>query len=94
MKKKKRLSLALKIFVVLFSVYASVQLIRLKVKINAQQEEQNLLTEQRDELKTKNAELREIAESDQDEDYIASIARDQLDYVYSGEQVFKDISGK
>lgn len=94
MNRNRRVSVIVKIFIVAFAVYAAVSFIKLQVKINEKKEEQIQLTEKRDKLKTKNAELSDIADSDADEDYIASIAREQLDYVYSGEQVFKDISGQ
>ena len=94
MRKKKRVSLALKIFVVLFSVYASVQIIRLEVKISEQKKEQSELVEQRNELKTQNARLRDIADSEEDEEYIEALARDQLDYVFSGEQTFENTANK
>ncbi len=94
MKKKSPINFIITVFIVAFSVYAAVTLINKSIKIKQQQEEQVMLTEKRDKLKTKNAELKDIAESEKDEDYIASIAREQLDYVYSGEQVFKDISGQ
>ena len=94
MNKKRRVSIIIKIFIVIFAVNAAVSIIKLEVRINEKKDEQVQLTEKRDKLKTKNAELSDIADSEEDEDYIASIAREQLDYVYSGEQVFKDISGQ
>lgn len=94
MRKKKRVSLAIKLFVVLFALYSAVQLVGLQIKINAKKQEQEDLKLQLEQQKTANDQLEDMLESGYDEDYIASLARDKFGYGYSGEQVFVDTSSK
>ena len=93
MKKKKKVGLATKIFVAIFSVYAAFTLVSLQLQISNKREEQRMLQEQLETQQTKNAELEDIV-SGQDEEYIAKIARDSLDYIYPGEKVYVDTSSK
>jgi len=92
-KKKKKVGLATKIFVAIFSVYAAFTLVSLQLQISNKREEQRMLQEQLETQQTKNAELEDIV-SGQDEEYIAKIARDSLDYIYPGEKVYVDTSSK
>ena len=94
MRKKKRVSLAIKLFVVLFALYSAVQLVGLQIKISAKKQEQEDLKLQLEQQKTANDQLEDMLESGYDEDYIASLARDKFGYGYSGEQVFVDTSSK
>ena len=57
-------------------------------------EENELLTQQVEQQKTTNNQLKDMTSGDPDEEEIASIARDDLGYGYSGEQVFVDTSSK
>lgn len=94
MKKKKRVSIAIKLFVVLFALYSAVQLVGLQIKINAKKEEQEQLKLQLEQQKTVNDQLEDMLNSGYDEEYIASLAREKFGYGYSGEQVFIDQSSK
>ena len=93
MRKKKKVGLATKIFVAIFSVYAAFTLVSLQLQISDKREEQRMLQEQLEVQQTKNAELEDIV-SGQDEEYIAKIARDSLDYIFPGEKVYVDTSSK
>ncbi|MEA5038882.1 MAG: septum formation initiator family protein [Clostridiaceae bacterium] len=91
-KKKRRVGLATKIFVAVFSIYAAFTLISLQVRINAKKSEQTALTGQAESQALRNQELQNAIDGENKDDTIAQIARDNLDYVYPGEQVFVDIS--
>ena len=94
MRKKKRVSIAIKLFVVLFALYSAVQLVTLQVKINAKKQEQEALKLQVEQQKTSNDRLDDMLNSGYDEDYIATLAREKFGYGYSGEQVYIDQSSK
>ena len=94
MRKKKRVSIAIKLFVVLFALYSAVQLVGLQVKINAKKQEQEDLKLQLEPQKTENDKLEDMLEAGYDEDYIAALAREKFGYGYSGEQVYIDQSSK
>ncbi|MBO5973869.1 MAG: septum formation initiator family protein [Clostridia bacterium] len=94
MRKKKRVSIAIKLFVVLFALYSAVQLVSLQVKISAKKQEQEDLKLQLEQQKTYNDRLEDMLNSGYDEDYIASLAREKFGYGYSGEQVYIDQSSK
>lgn len=94
MRKKKRVSIAIKLFVVLFALYSAVQLVTLQVKINAKKQEQEALKIQVEQQKTSNDRLEDMLNSGYDEDYIATLAREKFGYGYSGEQVYIDQSSK
>jgi len=93
-KKKKRVSIAVKLFVVLFSLYAAVQLVGLYIKNVKYKEENASLLHQVEQQKTINNQLKDMTSGDPSEEEIASIARDDLGYGYPGEQVFVDTSSK
>lgn len=94
MKRKKRVGLATKIFVALFSVYAAFTLVSLQIQISAKKDEQAVLTSQVEEQKLRNAEIEALLTSDDTNEYYARIAREKLGYVTPGERVFVDISSK
>lgn len=93
-KKKKRVGLATKIFVVVFSVYAAFTLVSLQMEISAKRQEQEMLSQSLEAQQVRNAELEDVIGGAPNEDYIAKIARESLDYVTPGEIVFVDISSK
>ncbi len=94
MKRKKRVGLATKIFVAAFSVYAAFTLVSLQIRIGSKEEEQKLLEAQVEEQSLRNAEIEALLNSEENDEYIARIARDKLGYVLPGERVFVDISSK
>ena len=93
-RKKKRVGLVTKVLIAAFAVYAAYTLVNLQLRINAAQNEQQMLQAQLDEQKLIYAELNDAISGENHEEYIAQIARDSLGYIYPGEQVFVDISSK
>ena len=53
-----------------------------------------MLSAQLNEQKLINAELTDAISGENQEEYIAQIARESLGYIYPGEQVYVDISSK
>ncbi len=94
MRRKKRVGLATKIFVAIFAVYAAFTLVSLQIQISAKREEQAALRAQIEEQTLRNAEIEAILNNEDNDEYIARIARDKLGYVSPGERVFVDISSK
>ncbi|HIU44448.1 MAG TPA: septum formation initiator family protein [Candidatus Ventrousia excrementavium] len=94
MRRKKRVGLATKIFVAIFAVYAAFTLVSLQIQISAKREEQAALQAQIEEQSLRNAEIEALLNSEDNDEYIARIARDKLGYVSPGERVFVDISSK
>ena len=94
MRRKKRVGLATKIFVAIFAVYAAFTLVSLQIQISAKREEQAALRAQIEEQTLRNAEIEAILNNEDNDEYIARIARDELGYVSPGERVFVDISSK
>ncbi len=94
MRRKKRVGLATKIFVAVFAVYAAFTLVSLQIQISAKREEQQALQGQIEEQSLRNAEIEALLDSEENDEYIARIARDKLGYVSPGERVFVDISSK
>ncbi len=94
MKKKKRVGIAIKIFIAVFSVYSAFTLVSLQIDIASAREQKVILTEQLELQKVRNAELEHIISAGRSEEYIARIARESLGYIFPGERVFVDISSK
>ena len=94
MRRKKRVGLATKIFVAIFAVYAAFTLVSLQIQISAKREEQAALQAQIEEQSLRNGEIEALLNSEDNDEYIARIARDKLGYVSPGERVFVDISSK
>ena len=94
MRRKKRVGLATKIFVAIFAVYAAFTLVSLQIQISAKREERAALQAQIEEQSLRNAEIEALLNSEDNDEYIARIARDKLGYVSPGERVFVDISSK
>ena len=88
------MGLATKIFVAIFAVYAAFTLVSLQIQISAKREEQAALQAQIEEQSLRNAEIEALLNSEDNDEYIARIARDKLGYVSPGERVFVDISSK
>ena len=66
----------------------------LQIQISAKREEQAALQAQIEEQSLRNAEIEALLNSEDNDEYIARIARDKLGYVSPGERVFVDISSK
>ncbi len=93
-RKKKRVGLIAKVLITAFAVYAAVTLVNLQLRINAAAAEQEHLQAELDAQKLVCAELTDAIHGENQEEYIAQIARDSLGYIYPGEQVYVDISSK
>ncbi len=93
-RKKKRVGLIAKVLITAFAVYAAVTLVNLQLRINAAAAEQQQLQAALDAQKLVCAELTDAIHGENQEEYIAQIARDSLGYIYPGEQVYVDISSK
>ena len=93
-RKKKRVGLVAKVLIAAFAVYAACTLVNLQFRINAAAAEQEVLLSQLEAQKLTCAELADDISGEDQEEYIARIARDSLGYIYPGEQVFVDISSK
>jgi len=93
-RKKKRVGLVTKVLIAAFAIYAACTLVNLQLRINAASAEQRTLSAQLNEQKLINAELNDAISGENQEEYIAQIARESLGYIYPGEQVYVDISSK
>ena len=93
-RKKKRVGLIAKVLIAAFAVYAACTLVNLQLRINAATAEQEELQAALDAQKLTCAELTDAISGENQEEYIAQIARDSLGYIYPGEQVYVDISSK
>lgn len=93
-RKKKRVGLIAKVLIAAFAVYAACTLVSLQLRINAAAAEQADLQAALDAQKLVCAELTDAISGQNQEEYIARIARDSLGYIYPGEQVYVDISSK
>ena len=93
-RRKKRVGLVTKVLIAAFAIYAACTLVNLQLRINAANAEQQMLSAQLNEQKLINAELNDAISGENQEEYIAQIARERLRYIYPGEQVYVDISSK
>ena len=88
------MGLVTKVLIAAFAIYAACTLVNLQLRINAANAEQQMLSAQLNEQKLINAELNDAISGENQEEYIAQIARESLGYIYPGEQVYLDISSK
>ena len=88
------MGLVTKVLIAAFAIYAACSLVNLQLRINAANAEQQMLSAQLNEQKLINAELNDAISGENQEEYIAQIARESLGYIYPGEQVYVDISSK
>ena len=93
-RRKKRVGLVTKVLIAAFAIYAACTVVNLQLRINAANAEQQMLSAQLNEQKLINAELNDAISGENQEEYIAQIARESLGYIYPGEQVYVDISSK
>ena len=93
-RRKKRVGLVTKVLIAAFAINAACTLVNLQLRINAANAEQQMLSAQLNEQKLINAELNDAISGENQEEYIAQIARESLGYIYPGEQVYVDISSK
>ena len=93
-KKKKKVGGLTKIAVAVFAVYATFTMVSLQLQISQKKEEKTQLEQQVEEQQLRNAETEALLESQDSDQYVARIAREQLGYVSPGERVFVDIASK
>ena len=92
--KKKRVSIAIKLLVVFFSLYAAITIVQLNVKNASLEDKNRSVRNDIDVLNPEVEKLKDTTKDELDEDLIESIARDQLGLGKPGEQIVKDTSGK
>lgn len=92
-KPKTHKSLALRLCMIAFVLYAVVVLVDMQVTLANSKQEVGLLEQQIETQRLANKDLQLKLEQGVDKEYIERVARDQLDMVYPDEQVFIDISG-
>lgn len=91
-KRKTRVGFFPKLILGIFIIYAAVTLISLQIQIREQKTVVDQLTVQVEEAKTKNAELKQRAEAEVDDEYIVSEAQKQ-GLAMPDERVYIDVSG-
>lgn len=94
-RKGKAKSILLRLAVLAFVAYIVVVLVDQQVQISAKKEELEQLNEQIRIQEIENEDKRSIVESDdaENEEYIARVAREDLDFARPGERVFINIAG-
>lgn len=84
----------LHLLIAAFILYGLISLVKLQFDVTAKKEELADLQEQCSSQQAQNQEIATIASDGSENDYIAKIARDQLNYVYPDERIYVDISGR
>lgn len=92
--KKKNVNPLAYIFVLLFAVYTVYSLISLQSSIEAKEREAADLQTRIESQEIYNSSVQDLLNAENDDAYVADIARDMLGYVMPGDQVFVDISSK
>lgn len=92
--KKKNVNPLAYIFLLLFAVYTAYSLISLQTSIQAKEREAEELRAGIDSQEVYNSSVQELLNAENDDAYVADIARDMLGYVMPGDKVFVDISSK
>ena len=83
-----------RVLVLVFIVYAAVNLFTLHSKLTNRQEEYTQLQQQLLDQKLENKRMQETIGEELSDEEIASIAREKLGYSLPGERIFIDITGK
>ena len=86
--------LIFRVVILVFIVYAAMNLISLRGKISDRRAEYETLRQQILEQKLENKRMQETIGEDLSDEEITSIAREKLGYSLPGERVFIDITGK
>lgn len=90
--KKRRVSLLLRIAVLVIAVWGAVTIVKLRLDIRDAEERQTAVRLEIDRQKRENSIVQELLDSAASEDTIADAARDELGYVSSNEIIFYDVS--
>lgn len=92
--KKKTKALLFKAALVLLTVFVVFQLISLQSSISKKQQQLVSLETQVSELSSENEQMQQQLDQGVTEEYIESVAREQLGYVSPFERVFVDVAGE
>ena len=92
--KKKNVNPLAYIFLLLFAVYTVYSLISLQTSIEAKEKEAAMLQASIESQEIYNSSVQDLLNAENDDAYVADIARDMLGYVMPGDKVFVDISSK
>lgn len=92
-KPKRKRSIIVRVAVLCLSVYMIATLIGLGNKYAELKEEESRLLDYKSSLELSNQELEALLESDSHKEIIEKAARERLGFVYSGEEIYIDISG-
>lgn len=90
--KRRRVSLLLRIAVLVIAVWGAVTIVKLRLDIRDAEERQAAVQLEIDRQKRENSIVQELLDSAASEDTIADAARDELGYVSSNEIIFYDVS--
>ncbi len=90
--KRRRVSLLLRIAVLVIAVWGAVTIVKLRLDIRDAEERQAAVRLEIDRQKRENSIVQELLDSAASEDTIADAARDELGYVSSNEIIFYDVS--
>lgn len=90
--KKRRVSLLLRIAVLVIVVWGAVTIVKLRLDIRDAEQRQAAVQLEIDRQKRENAIVQGLLDSASSEDTIADAARDELGYVSSNEIIFYDVS--
>lgn len=91
---KKKKSIVLRFAIVAFCAYAVVSLFQLRNELAGSRQELSELEAEAAKQKNENDELSRLLDGDEKSKITERAVREKLDYIYEGEQVFTDISGK
>lgn len=84
----KRTGILTKVIIVILLTYAVLSLIRLRSRIDSAEAEKEALQQQVADVSAENDDMRYAIENSDDEDVIRDIARDKLNLVEPGEEVY------
>ena len=90
-KSRKRI---LHLVLIAFIVYGLVSAVKLQFDVMAKKAELASVQSQCSEQQVENESISNMIGSENESEYIAKIARDQLNYVYPDERIYVDISGR
>ncbi len=90
--KRRRGGLLIKLAVLALVVWAAVTVVRLRIDIDAAEEQRAAVQLEIDRQKRENARVSELLEGSADLERVAEAARDELGFVSANEQIFYDVS--
>ena len=94
MRRTRRVHMAAKIGLLVFSIYFALTIVSLQLKIREKESEMAELDKSIEAQKLENSQIQDVLDSEDSTDYIAQIAREKLGYISPGQRVFVDISSK